>query len=291
MKRVWLGAFLIVVNFGACGASCNEISLLKKYGFTTSEARAWLNAGVSTWNATAYKKFYGTPEKYKEWTGKGYDYKLWKKSFETADDALPWLEAGLEPRNATFWKDAGLNSETASKWKEAGLTASSAKNTWAEFDNLSKTDKNTVKLKAQAEDLTLSELVLKAAIAVKDQRETLAKKQIAKAKKKLTKLCPNVFDSRMSSISDNLYEANPFAVKGKCFGVELDTLQILSRSKALYISKGGKLIVHIDFGKDPAPARRVDGIIKGIGTFSYTQANGAVKHVGKFKLIQDNGSR
>jgi hypothetical protein len=85
-----------------------------------------------------------------------------------------------------------------------------------------------------------------------------------------------------------LMRANPFDTKGRCFKTTwLNTLQILSRSKALFQIAGSyEPFAMIDFGKDSAPAGYFTGVVKGGGAFQYTAANGRFITVHKLSVVK-----
>jgi len=129
---------------------------------------------------------------------------------------------------------------------------------------------------AQAERARKQEVVDAAAREVAAQREAqrnlVAQRQAEwdrKRQKEIAKACPK-------GLGDfgELVFANPYDVKGRCYGFVGKTLQVLDRSIGLY-QLGRDKNVYIDFGGDAAPSQFFSGFVKGVGVFSYTTVMGA----------------
>ena len=98
--------------------------------------------------------------------------------------------------------------------------------------------------------------------------------------KKFDSTCPYK-DGFISAVG--LYQANPFDVAGKCYQFFGETMQILSRTAALF--RMDDRIVYLDFGKGSAPNSYYNGIVKGVGVYEYTTSLGAVKKVPHLKSV------
>lgn len=87
--------------------------------------------------------------------------------------------------------------------------------------------------------------------------------------KQIARICPK----GLGDLGELIF-ANPYDVKGRCYGFAGRTLQILSRSTGFYqLNRSDR--VYIDFGRDAAPGQLFQGYVKGVGVFSYTTVVGA----------------
>ncbi len=88
--------------------------------------------------------------------------------------------------------------------------------------------------------------------------------------------------SKINSLPD-LFQANPYAVKNKCYEFVGETLQIITKTTALFMQSGK--VFYVDFKNNPAPNAWFNGIVKGEGVYSYTTRFGVKKTIPKLKMI------
>lgn len=143
-------------------------------------------------------------------------------------------------------------------------------------------DAAALQRKTEEEARQAFEVAVKREKDLATQREEAAKiKEEAEQKKyalKMKRACPNGINPIYA-----LIQANPFDVEGKCYEFVAETMQILTRTTALFNLSGQ--IFYIDFGSDAAPNIYFKGIVKGAGIFRYTTPIGAIKQVPHLSVV------
>ena len=96
--------------------------------------------------------------------------------------------------------------------------------------------------------------------------------------KKVKQSCPKGFGNLYMLLS-----ANPYDVGGNCYEFAGDTMQILSRTTALFTQNNQ--VFYVDFGDASVPNIGFHGIVKGVGTYEYVTRVGVEKKIPSLKKI------
>ena len=168
----------------------------------------------------------------------------WGKYKFTWQEALRWSK-DFSPDKAAEWKKAGFNYKEAVKW----------------FRDFSPEEARKWKRKK----FTVEE--------ANEWRRFYNPSSALKIKKNC---------SKTNSLQD-LFQANPYTVKDKCYEFVGETFQIITKTTALFMQSGK--VFYIDFKSNPAPNAWFNGIVKGEGVYAYTTSFGVSKKVPKLKMI------
>lgn len=168
----------------------------------------------------------------------------WGKYKFTWQEALRWSK-DFSPDKAAEWKKAGFNYKEAVKW----------------FRDFSPEEARKWKRKK----FTVEE--------ANEWRRFYNPSSALKIKKNC---------SKTNSLQD-LFQANPYTVKDKCYEFVGETFQIITKTTALFMQSGK--VFYIDFKNNPAPNAWFNGIVKGEGVYAYTTSFGVSKKVPKLKMI------
>lgn len=224
------------------GISKNKVHEWSHYvSNSPDEVAIWVSNGISLDAAEDWKKRGFTAISSKAWVDEG---------FVKPHEAEEWKTVNFEPTEANRWKTARFNKNTAMQWKDAGFTADSAEK-WQK----SKLEPKEATLWREAGKLPEESL----------KWPGLNPGQADKIKND----CPN----GLLNLID-LLRSNPYDVAVNCYNYTGKTIQLLSRTDALF-STGGNDIAHIRFKEQSAPIGYFKGAVKGVGTYKYNTISGA----------------
>ena len=197
---------------------------------------------------------------------------------------------GLEAVAASMWKDRPYREPYLERGKKSGVLIGVQKDPAYypdmlppipitrhtmlrfEIDGACKAYRHELAEAAEQGRQLAAKRAAEAAVREEARRKREAKRQAQwdrERQKKIARMCPK----GLGDLGELIF-ANPYDVKGRCYGFTGRTLQILSRSTGFYqLNRSDR--VYIDFGRDAASGQLFRGYVKGVGVFSYTTGAGA----------------
>ena len=254
-----------------------------------AKEREWKNVGIRTSEIKVYENLGVTADSAKKWISLR----------QTAMMIKEWLNNGIySPDTAELWIKKGVTFEHIEKWCRVSLESADE---WLKIADLKVDVSNYISAGAKPDELkgwldyhytygyesfegTLEydEIKKYNAVHVKPSFAFAMKKQglsvddIVKQWKNVRKNCKEILPQ------DELYSANPYATKGKCYEYVGSSIQLLSKNSGLYEGDGVSF-VSISNGIIP---KAVIGVAKSSGAYTYRSTMGAKQTVAKLSLVQ-----
>ena len=182
--------------------------------------------------------------------------KSWIKDGFTVGDAKQWHESDFQPDTAKAWRDVGFNPSGATEWLGWISDPVSAKE-WIKAGYT-----------AEQADSWMSSTASWVNISVSDAIKV--KRTCGKTLHPMTELL----------------KTNPYDVKHKCYFFSGNLLQILSRTRGLYLAGLTTEPFYLDFGSLSASSGSFTGIVKGIGAYQYRNTLRALVITSKFRVVE-----
>ena len=253
-----------------------DLDDLVDFTIRPSDFKAYENIGVTEDSAKKWFSLHQTVMMVKEWRNNGVC---------SPDTAELWLKKGITFENIEKW--SGVSLESADEWLKvadlkvdvsnyisAGAKPDELKG-WLDYHY-------TYGYESFEGTLEYDEIKKYNAVHVKPSFVFAMKKQglsvddIVKQWKNVRKNCKEILPQ------DELYSANPYATKGKCYEYVGSSIQLLSKNSGLYEGDGVSF-VSISNGIIP---KAVIGVAKSSGAYTYRSTMGAKQTVAKLSLVQ-----
>ena len=210
-----------------------------------------------------------------------------------------WRNNGVcSPDTAELWLKKGVTFEHIEKWNRVSLESADE---WLKIADLKVDVSNYISAGAKPDELrgwldfyytygyesfegTLeydeikkyNAAHVKPSFAFAMKKQGLSADDIVKQWKNVRKNCKEILPQ------DELYSANPYATKGKCYEYIGSSIQLLSKNSGLY-ERDGVSFVSIPNGIIP---KSVIGVAKSSGAYTYRSTMGAMQTVAKLSLVQ-----
>lgn len=266
-------------------------------GFSPDRARAWSRTGCRIADAKTFADMGISASEVAKW-GLNCNVQAiltWRKAGVDPSEAAGWIEAKLSPESALAWQSLGFSPREAGACTNHGYASGDVK---AMLDSqvalpevkrvcevLPKEVKAQWDTKFSLKDtflwsnaFTFDQAVLwkKAGFTVDEARGLKA--YGVEGAVKVKRACPKG--------SKNIYAlltSNPYDIDGNCFEFSGDTMQLLSRTTALFTQS--QQVFYVDFEKDSVPNIGFQGIVKGMGVYEYTTRLGVSKKIPNLKKV------
>lgn len=245
------------------GIRSSEIKDFENIGVIADSAKKWIAIGQTT---MMIKEWHNngvfSPDTAELWIKKGVTFEhieKWSRvSLESADE---WLKIADLKVDVSNYISAGAKPDELKGWLDYYYTYGyeSFEGT-LEYDEIKKYNAAHVK----------------PSFAFAMKKQGLSADDIVKQWKNLRKNCKEILPQ------DELYSANPYATKGKCYEYIGSSIQLLSKNSGLYEGDGVSF-VSIPNGIIP---KSVIGVAKSSGAYTYRSTMGAKQTVAKLSLVQ-----
>jgi hypothetical protein len=249
-----------VARFKAAGLNATEAITCIENDFTISDAAAYKAEGISVSDGVNWAKLHQDPKHSRIWIANGID----------VGDAREWIELGLDIDVSSRLQRAGVRPGLY-RWFTAGGLAEK------QFLPLAKNPTVLAWMNAGYPYEEASQW-WRHGFTVENAEHWRDRGSLAAAKTAKEFGCSNPLGQV------DLLQTNPYSVKGHCYEIVAQPIQLLSQHIGLY-DIGGNTPILIDFGKTDAPPLLYQGIAKGEGIYSYTTTRGNQQIVPRMKMV------
>lgn len=298
-------------NYNKCSdhALLERVVTWRQKGLTPKEAKEWGSLFRRPELVLKWRLVGSSPEEVKRWNALFYDPEIalkWRAVGSSPEEVKKWNALFTDPEEALLWKQAGFNAEEADKLAKEGLKAKEVRELADSWKGVGCTQEQALQwMKEGFKEAKEAELWIKSGFFPSDAavwaRQGFYPRDAAEwvsagftsaeAKEYRAHGVPSGSAASMKrrfprgiESFENLVLENPYAVKGRCFEFIGERFQIISKSTALY--KADTFICLVSFDKESfAPFAITEGIVEGIGPFTYRTVLGAPRVVPWVKVL------